>query len=355
MVLLKLLQTWGLKGFLEHAEKTALFYRERRDVLAAHLERHLRSDPQDGGATLAEWKVPDASMFFWVKLNLKSSSLRSEFDAEASPAVHETGAGNKETQAVEREEDSTPFIRDIAVPRGVLVLPGKTAFPDGRETLHVRLSFSLLSDEEMGEAVKRLAGAIVEQQQRPRRVLVDPSHHQAELVVGQDHKQQLVEEEEEKDKSKTKTRTTTIMIDAVESEKPLPSLPRNVSSVPRSVNPFRRVASFASFSIFAKTTSSSPSSLSPSSASQSKPTLKVKTSLTNFNSSIKRRTSRLTTRLSMSSFLPSGNGSLRQKDAHHKLPAYRDDSQETTQIGTSSDEAEGVSSGASLSTSASSK
>ncbi|KAJ2917040.1 hypothetical protein MD484_g3390, partial [Candolleomyces efflorescens] len=215
MVLLKLLQTWGLEGFLEHAEKTALFYRERRDVLAGHLERHLRlsdqRDENDGGGCLAEWRVPDASMFFWVKLNLQSSL--------PDGACPNTDA-----------EDSTPFIRDTAVPRGVLVLPGKTAFPDGRETLHVRLSFSLLSDEEMEEAVKRLAGAIVEQQQqrrRPRSGLGCPNHHSQVVAIPE---QQLVDDDEEEDKSKT--RTTAIMIDT---EKSLPALPRSRSSgTPRS-------------------------------------------------------------------------------------------------------------------------
>ncbi|RXW25327.1 hypothetical protein EST38_g512 [Candolleomyces aberdarensis] len=188
MVLLKLLQTWGLKGFLDHADKTASFYRERRDVLKSLLERYLRLDPHHengGGVGLAEWKVPDASMFFWVKLNLGLPT--SEFDAGTSPIGVEGGK--------EGEGDSTPFIRDTAVPRGVLVLPGKAAFPDGRETHHVRLSFSLLSNDEMEEAVKRLAGAIVEQQHARKLPQVEGEHKtQSGCVEYQEQEKQVDDE-----------------------------------------------------------------------------------------------------------------------------------------------------------------
>lgn len=80
----------------------------------------------------AEWVVPDASMFFWVKLHLPVHGL-----------------------------DITAFVRDTAVPHGILVLPGSAAFPEERKTACVRLSFSLLSDEEMEKGVRRLAKAVV--------------------------------------------------------------------------------------------------------------------------------------------------------------------------------------------------
>lgn len=128
MIILKLLKDWGLDGFLAHAERTADFYRQRRDTLNSYLNEHLNG--------LAEWTPPDASMFFWIKLILPGSS------------------------------DSTVFIREKAIARGVLVLPGATAFPDGRKTAHVRVSFSLLQDEELLEAVKRLAEVLREEHQR---------------------------------------------------------------------------------------------------------------------------------------------------------------------------------------------
>ncbi|KAH6912754.1 kynurenine/alpha-aminoadipate aminotransferase [Coprinopsis sp. MPI-PUGE-AT-0042] len=128
VIVLKLLKEWGLDGFLAHAERTADFYRQRRDVLNSYLQEHLTG--------LAEWTQPDASMFFWIKLILPGSN------------------------------DSTVFIREKAIARGVLVLPGATAFPDGRKTAHVRVSFSLLQDEELLEAVKRLAEVLREENQR---------------------------------------------------------------------------------------------------------------------------------------------------------------------------------------------
>ncbi|EFI27171.1 kynurenine/alpha-aminoadipate aminotransferase [Coprinopsis cinerea okayama7 len=138
VIILKLLKEWGLEGFLAHTSRTADFYRQRRDTLNAYLERHL--------AELAEWKPPDASMFFWIKLRLPYQN---------------------------READSTAFIRDKAISKGVLVLPGATAFPDGRKTTRVRLSFSLLSDQEMEEAIKRLAEVLREEQ--PHSVLPSPT------------------------------------------------------------------------------------------------------------------------------------------------------------------------------------
>lgn len=71
-------------------------------------------------------------MFFWVKLHLPLP-----------------------------ESDITAFVRNIAVPRGILVLPGSAAFPEERQTGCVRLSFSLLTDDETEEGVKRLAEAVI--------------------------------------------------------------------------------------------------------------------------------------------------------------------------------------------------
>lgn len=136
VIVLRLLKEWGVSGFLAHTAKAADFYRQRRDVLAACLERHLKD--------LADWTQPDASMFFWLKLRLP-------------PTV--------DCQNVTIEGDSTAFIRDKAIDRGVLVLPGATSFVDGRQTARVRLSFSLLSDEEMEEAISRLAAVLREEWQ----------------------------------------------------------------------------------------------------------------------------------------------------------------------------------------------
>jgi len=162
MVVLKLVQTWGLPGFLEHTKRTSAFYRERRDVMASCLDRYFNrqttgtqrpatestwidTPPSSPAAKpAAEWIVPDASMFFWLKLHLPPM----DSDDESVPGVASSSM------------NIVDFVRQVSVPRGILVLPGSSAFPDGRHTGCVRLAFSMLSDEEMDEGVKRLADAV---------------------------------------------------------------------------------------------------------------------------------------------------------------------------------------------------
>ena len=60
------------------------------------------------------------------------------------------------------EGDSESIIRKNAVERGVLALPGTVFLPNGRKTAYVRASFSLLTPEEVDEAVKRLRDAILD-------------------------------------------------------------------------------------------------------------------------------------------------------------------------------------------------
>jgi tryptophan aminotransferase len=51
------LSEWGYETFFEHTRRVSNFYREKRDVFAKALDRHLTG--------LAEWTIPDAGMFFW--------------------------------------------------------------------------------------------------------------------------------------------------------------------------------------------------------------------------------------------------------------------------------------------------
>jgi tryptophan aminotransferase len=64
---------------------------------------------------------------------------------------------------VELEGDSSVLIRSRAIRHGVLVLPGNSSFYDDRRTAFVRVSFSLLDDEETDEALARLAAAVREE------------------------------------------------------------------------------------------------------------------------------------------------------------------------------------------------
>ncbi|KAI0925687.1 hypothetical protein AcV5_008358 [Taiwanofungus camphoratus] len=132
---LKILRTWGYEGFKAHTERVSEFYREKRDVFEAAMQKHL--------AGLAEWTKPEAGMFFWFKLLLRDPSNSSE----------------------DVVEDSENIIRTKAFERGVLALPGTAFLPSGRTTAYVRASFSLLPPEDVDEALKRLRQVILDARQ----------------------------------------------------------------------------------------------------------------------------------------------------------------------------------------------
>lgn len=57
----KLLNNWGMEKLLEHFEFVRHYYKARRDLTLAAMERHLTG--------LAEWTVPSAGMFMWIKVH----------------------------------------------------------------------------------------------------------------------------------------------------------------------------------------------------------------------------------------------------------------------------------------------
>ncbi|KAF8072222.1 PLP-dependent transferase [Lyophyllum atratum] len=122
----KLLDSWGYDGFKQHTKNVSEFYRAKRDVFEHAMKKHLSG--------LAEWTPPEAGMFFWFRLLLGDD-----------PAA---------------EGDSEAIIRDKAVERGVLALPGTVFLPNGRKTSYVRASFSLLDEEDVDEALSRLGKVI---------------------------------------------------------------------------------------------------------------------------------------------------------------------------------------------------
>ncbi|PVF99708.1 PLP-dependent transferase [Serendipita vermifera] len=122
-----LLSDWGYDTFFKHTERVAGFYREKRDVFAKGLEKNMKG--------LAEWTIPNAGMFFWMKLLLPPT-------------------------ATAAEGDSTDLIRNKAVAAGVLTLPGASFFSIDRATPYVRASFSLISEEDVDEGLRRLAEVV---------------------------------------------------------------------------------------------------------------------------------------------------------------------------------------------------
>ncbi|KZS92528.1 PLP-dependent transferase [Sistotremastrum niveocremeum HHB9708] len=130
-VCLAILQSWGYEGFYAHTLRVATFYKERRDMFVSSMERYLPG--------LAQWNVPEAGMFIWLNLLVPP-------------------APNCD------EPDSEQLIRTKAFAAGVLAVPGLYAFPLGRINSFVRVSFSLLEQDDMDEACRRLANVIREAQ-----------------------------------------------------------------------------------------------------------------------------------------------------------------------------------------------
>jgi 2-aminoadipate transaminase len=116
-----------------HVESTLPFYRERRDALMDALERHLpgeyRADRPSGGHHV------------WVTL----------------------------TRPVDERALYSEAIR-----HGVTFTPGGAVMPERRPQTALRLSFSLLGPEELGEGVRRLARALREVRRRARHSVAAP-------------------------------------------------------------------------------------------------------------------------------------------------------------------------------------
>jgi tryptophan aminotransferase len=61
--------------------------------------------------------------------------------------------------------DSESVIRTKAFEGGVLALPGTVFFPTGAHTTYVRASFSLLEEEQVNEALRRLRVVILKERE----------------------------------------------------------------------------------------------------------------------------------------------------------------------------------------------
>lgn len=129
-ITLALLENWGYDEFYTHTRVVSEFYREKRDVFEKAMRTHL-----DG---LAEWSTPEAGMFFWFKLLLGSDT---------------------------DEGDSKELIEKKAYEGGVLALPGAVFLPNGRKTAYVRAAFSLSTEEQVNEALRRLRLVILKERE----------------------------------------------------------------------------------------------------------------------------------------------------------------------------------------------
>ncbi|KAH8112713.1 PLP-dependent transferase [Phellopilus nigrolimitatus] len=131
VITLSVMQSWGYDGFKTHTEAVAEFYRQKRDAFEKAMHHHL--------SDIAEWSTPEAGMFFWFKLLLNDPS--------------------KPASVV--DEDSEELISTRALENGVLALPGTSFLATGGKTAYVRASFSLLEQDAIEEALRRLREVIV--------------------------------------------------------------------------------------------------------------------------------------------------------------------------------------------------
>ena len=119
MLALTLFNHWGHTGFLEHCDRAATFYRQRRNAFAAAAERNLH-----GRAT---WEIPSAGMFFWLTLLLPPG------------------------------QDSFEILSRQGKKNGILAIPGVAFLPNQQSSCQLRVSYSLLPEETMVEACQRIA------------------------------------------------------------------------------------------------------------------------------------------------------------------------------------------------------
>nr|GAT47083.1 predicted protein [Mycena chlorophos] len=129
LIAFKVLSRLGPEGFLAHCKQVASLYSTRRD----NFERLARKYLGDDG--LAQWTTPVAGMFLYIKLiaNTDGSPTDSEF-----------------------------LIRERAVAKGVLAVPGTAFMPLAGKSAFVRVSFSIIEDADAEEACRRLREVLLE-------------------------------------------------------------------------------------------------------------------------------------------------------------------------------------------------
>lgn len=114
------LQWLGTEQYRAHLAELRDFYRLRRDAMQAALVEHF--------SELAEWQVPQGGLFFWLKL---------------------------------RQPQDTRLLLDAALAQNVAFMPGEPFFIDpDRAPGYLRLNFSHVAPERLGEGLRRLAAVV---------------------------------------------------------------------------------------------------------------------------------------------------------------------------------------------------
>ncbi|XP_008058867.1 kynurenine/alpha-aminoadipate aminotransferase, mitochondrial isoform X1 [Carlito syrichta] len=123
LMILQLLHQWGEEGFLAHVHRVIEFYNSQKNAILAAADKWLSG--------LAEWHVPAAGMFLWIKLK--------------------------------GIEDAKRLIEEKAIKREVLILPGNSFYTNSSlPSPYLRASFSSASPEQMDVAFQVLAQIVKE-------------------------------------------------------------------------------------------------------------------------------------------------------------------------------------------------
>ncbi|SHM41391.1 PLP-dependent aminotransferase family protein [Phytopseudomonas punonensis] len=114
------LQWLGTEQYRKHLAELRDFYRVRRDAMQAALVEHF--------SELADWQIPQGGLFFWLKL---------------------------------KQPQDTRLLLDAALAQNVAFMPGEPFFIDPDcEPGYLRLNFSHVAPERLGEGLRRLAAVV---------------------------------------------------------------------------------------------------------------------------------------------------------------------------------------------------
>ncbi|TBU98866.1 PLP-dependent aminotransferase family protein [Stutzerimonas kirkiae] len=114
------LQWLGSEHYRQHLQALRLFYRERRDAMQLALEEHF--------GDIAQWHLPQGGLFFWLAL---------------------------------KQPVDTRVLLQAALARNVAFMPGEAFFVEPeRNPGYLRLNFSHVAPERMGEGLRRLAEVV---------------------------------------------------------------------------------------------------------------------------------------------------------------------------------------------------
>ncbi|KAI9209309.1 pyridoxal phosphate-dependent transferase [Polychytrium aggregatum] len=121
-VVSSVLHKWGHAGFLNHVQSVAKFYEGKRDAFIQSADKWLKG--------VAEWNVPTAGMFVWIKL---------------------LGI-----------DDSSSLIQEKAMEKKVVLVPGFEFFANPTKTPYVRAAYSIASESDIDTALMRLGELVRE-------------------------------------------------------------------------------------------------------------------------------------------------------------------------------------------------